>query len=152
MVNNIRFCKQRDRFSCGPIALLNADKFFGLKVTYRHLPAYRLMLKCESVHGTKTACMSKMLGRASRRSWKNTEMFLQGCKGCLIIQTGDGRGERKGHFSLICRDSLGDYYLINHFNKQQYTAIQVKVDHIQKYWKEAYRVWYINKLTYEWRE
>ena len=152
MVNNIRFCRQRNRFSCGPIALFNADKFCGLKVTYWHLPAYMLMLNCGPVHGTLTSNMSKMLGRASRRSWKNTAMFLQECKGCLIIQTGDGRGGRKGHYSLICRDRGGDYYLVNHFNDQQYAAMQVRDYHIQDYWREAYRVWYIDKLTYEWRE
>lgn len=152
MVNNIRFCKQRNRFSCGPIALLNADKFFGLKVTYRHLPAYKLMVDCTPAHGTLTTRMSKMLGRASRRSWDNTEKFLRGCMGCLILQTGDGRGARRGHYSLICRDRKGDYYLVNHFNDQQYAALVVDRDEIQRLWEEAHRVWYIDKLTYTWRE
>jgi len=147
--NNIRFCKQRDQFSCGPVALLNADKFFGLKVTYRHLITYSLMLECTPKHGTLTSSMSKIIGRASRRSWENTEKFLQGCTGCLIIQTGDGRAGRKGHFSLICRDRHGDYFLVNHFDRQ-YAAMPLKADLIRRYWKEAYRVWYLNKVTYNW--
>jgi len=47
-----RFLGQRDSYHCGPIALLNLDKWLGCKVTRRDLPHYTKLLGCCRRHGT----------------------------------------------------------------------------------------------------
>jgi len=128
------------------MALLNADKFFGRDITYRHLPAYQKMVHCAPKHGTYTSDMSNVLGRASRRSWKTTKKFLHGH--CLIIQTGDGKRGRKGHYSLICMDRQGDYFLVNHY-KAAYAAVAVSWQKVYWLWRKAHRVWYVNEPILE---
>jgi len=147
--NNIRFCKQRDQHSCGPIALLNVDKFFGERVTYQDLQFYQGLVDCKPPRGTYTSDMSKLLGRARRKSWNSTKKTLQGCTGCLIIQTGDGLGGRKGHYSMICLDRHGNYYLVNHFRNQEYAALQISWQQAYWVWRKAYRVWYVEQSVLE---
>jgi hypothetical protein len=49
----IRYCKQRDSYSCAAIAVLNLLKWQDLKFTYRDLPTIRKQLK--TVPGTGTS-------------------------------------------------------------------------------------------------
>ena len=58
-----RYCKQQDQFSCGPVALLNAMKWAGKRVSYGDLPALRLACKCVPSTGT----VASNLARASRQ-------------------------------------------------------------------------------------
>jgi len=48
----IRYLKQRDEFSCGPIAVINALKWAGLKVTEKTHKKHMIRLtNCKSHHG-----------------------------------------------------------------------------------------------------
>ena len=38
-----RFCKQRDEYSCGPVAILNLYKWIGVDYKYSDLPWLQLM-------------------------------------------------------------------------------------------------------------
>lgn len=140
--NNIRFCKQRDRYSCGPVALLNIDKFYGERVTYADLPYYRTLVACKQPGGTLTSSMSDVLGRARRKGWKNTKEFLH--DGCLVIQTGDGIAGRHGHYSLVLRDRHGTYILVNHRRGQGYASVYISWQELYWLWRKAYRIWYVD--------
>ena len=142
--NNIRFCKQRDRYSCGPVALLNIDKFYGELVAYRDLPYYRALVDCTPSKGTLTSSMSDVLGRARRKGWKKTKEFLSDGWSCLVIQTGDGIAGRPGHYSIVIRDRHGTYVLVNHRRGQGYASVIISWQELFWLWKKAFRIWYVD--------
>lgn len=62
-----RFLGQRDRYRCGPIALLNLHKWRGRKVTRRDLPRYTALLGCCRRHGTPEENFARAMGAAGLR-------------------------------------------------------------------------------------
>jgi len=138
---NVRFCKQRDRYSCGPVALLNIDKFYGERVGYKDLSYYKKLVDCKLDGGTKTSKMSDVLGRASRKGWPKTKEFLS--DGCLVIQTGDGIAGRHGHYSIVIQDRHGAYVLVNH-RRGKYAAEYISWQELYWLWRKAYRIWYVD--------
>lgn len=143
----IRFCRQRDKYSCGPVALLNIDKFFGRRVTYQHLPRYSKRTKCKPVTGTKTKIMSKILGRATRRSWKKAKQFLTD-GGCIVVLSQwEVNGEQMGHFYLMVTNYCNDIGVVNLY-RDIYTAIRVTPQRAARILKTAERTWYVSKPVY----
>jgi hypothetical protein len=145
--NKIRFCKQRDQYSCGPIALLNVDKFYGNQVTYADLPYYKKLVDCDPSQGTRTRSMSQVLGRASRKGWQKTRDFLE--DGCLVIQTGDGIASRSGHYSIVLKDIHGKYVLVNHYRSKGYASSCPNWQVVYWLWQKAYRIWYVDTTIRE---
>jgi len=132
-----RFCKQRDDYSCGPIALLNIDKFFGRRVTYKDLPRYRKRVRCEKkIGGTATRYISKVLGRAGRKTWPAAKRFLK--NGCIAVQT-----KRVGHFYLMVTNGHGDIGIVNYCNGP--CALHVSVQRASQMLRHAYRTWYVSE-------
>lgn len=136
----MRFCKQRDKFSCGPIALLNIDKCFGRRVTYRDLPRYSKRVLCKSPDGTLTSEISKVIGRATRRSYKMAKQFIADGN-CIIVQT----KKYDGHYYLLVMDQsmfgvvnrYRDWPCVKHISRQQVGCIL----------KKSYRTWYVSERT-----
>jgi hypothetical protein len=62
-----RWLRQRDKFSCGPIALINLDKWRGKSVTNRDLPRYQRRCSCRHPRGTVIANFSRIVGRPHYR-------------------------------------------------------------------------------------
>lgn len=135
----MRFCKQRDKFSCGPVVLLNIDKCFGRKVTYKDLPRYSKRVRCKS-SGTLTSEISKVVGRATRRSYKRAKQFLIDGN-CIMVQT----KKYEGHYYLLVIDQSmfgvvnrhGNWPCVKHISRQQ----------IGRILKKSYRTWYVDKST-----
>lgn len=48
----VRYCKQRDHYSCGPLAILNLLKHLGYAYTYKDMPKLRRKLKTSRRGGT----------------------------------------------------------------------------------------------------
>jgi len=140
--NSIRFCKQRDKYSCGPIALLNIDKFYGERVTYADLPYYKKLVDCKAKSGTQINRMSDVLGRARRKGWPKTREFLSDGWSCLVFQTGDGIAGRPGHYSIVIQDRNGIYVLINH-RRGKYASEHITWQELYWLWKKANRIWYV---------
>lgn len=44
----VRYCKQRDRSSCGPVAIINLLKFFGKDAKYEFIRMFRHITYCDS--------------------------------------------------------------------------------------------------------
>jgi hypothetical protein len=136
-----RYCLQRDHYSCGPVALLNADKFFGRRVAYRHLPRYSKRVRCQKGVGTRCKDMSKVLGRAKRKSWKKAKQFLKD-GGCIVVQ--DKYTGYDGHFYLIVTNYCGDIGMVNYY-RNSYSAIHITPQRAARLLKIANRTWYIDK-------
>ena len=100
----IRFCKQRDQYSCGAVAVLNVLKWAGCKVTYSNLPALRKLCKCNQPNGTKKQDLEsalKALGirfkRYTRPTLKMMDTHLDGGGIVLLNYCFD---EGFGHYAL----------------------------------------------------
>ena len=92
-----RFLKQPDNYSCGPVALLNLDKWRGIKVTHEDLPRYKRLCCANFQYGTFKSQMTKIVGKRGRRL--SYEQFASH-KGAAIINCRyrDGKG---GHYFLV---------------------------------------------------
>lgn len=136
----MRFCKQRGKFSCGPVALLNIDKHFGKQVTYKDLPRYSKRVSCKSPDGTFTSEISKVIGRATRRSYKKAKQFIVDGN-CILVQT----KKYEGHYYLLVMNQHmfgvvnrhGNWPCVGHISRQQAGRILTK----------SYRTWYVSKRT-----
>jgi len=137
--DSMRFCKQRDRYSCGAVALLNVDKFFGRRATYRDMPKYRKLVNCVNTHGTRHSDMTRVLGRASRRGWKHAKRFLDE-RNCILISTKWRNGG--GHYYLMLIHNY-DIQIVNFFS--DLSTFSISSQRASRLLKRAKRTWYINK-------
>jgi len=135
----MRFCKQRDKYSCGAVALLNIDKFFGRPVTYQALPFYRMLVNCSQAHGTYRRDVTRVLGRASRRGWKQAKRFLQEGN-CILLDIRWRNGE--GHYYLMVIHNYG-IQIVNYFRDQSTTSVNPRW--AARLLKQAERTWYIGE-------
>jgi hypothetical protein len=131
----MRLCKQRDKYSCGPIALLNIDKLFGLRRTYKDLPRYQKKVKCDP-DGTYTKEISRVLGRATRRSYKAAMEFLK--QGPIMVQT-----KRIGHYYLLA--SVKDGITRVNYYRGQPCVVRISPQWLGWVLKNSYRTWYVTK-------
>ena len=59
----MRWLRQYDHYSCGPVALINLDKWRGKSVTKRDLPRYRRRCHCYYPDGTSTINFLRTVGQ-----------------------------------------------------------------------------------------
>ena len=122
-----RYAKQPDSYSCGPIAILNALKWAGNKVTIRdHLKSLKVLCKCEidgEKFGTAHKDFDKAIRKAGRRSLyvlRKTNVKLKD----MIDHIDDGgavallysykkNGERCGHYILFVGHGKNVFYVVN---------------------------------------
>jgi len=140
----MRFCKQRDGYSCGAVAALNVDKVRGCRVTYHDLPYYRDLVGCRRI-GTYAENISRVFGKASRRSWKSTKEFLL-AGNCIIILKTSGIQNQWGHFYLMTVDEYGCVIVVNRYRGVHYpSAVQILPQAAATLLRHAYLTWYIEK-------
>lgn len=139
----MRFCKQRDRYSCGAIAALNIDKFRGCRVTYEDLPYYRDLVRCRKEwNGTFARNITRVYGQASRRSWNETRKFLRSGN-CIIVLT---CRKSWGHFFLMALDQYGCIVVINRKRDIHIpSTVQILPHAAAILLKHAHRTWYVEK-------
>lgn len=111
-----RYIKQYDSFSCGPIAILNALKWAGMRVT-RKSHIRRLVKECKSKlgkspkdWGTYSADLDKTLRKYGEKLFEVRKVRKCGIKelhkqladnGAIIIaHLDEGQREPEGHFSF----------------------------------------------------
>ena len=139
----MRFCKQRDNYSCGAIAALNVDKVRGYRVTYHDLPYYQDLVRCQKERrGTYASNVSRVFGRACRRSWKSAKEFLMSGN-CIIILV---RQKRWGHFYLMTTDEHGYIVVVNKERGVHYpSTVQIVPQAAATLLRHARRTWYVEK-------
>ena len=65
-----RFLHQRQKYTCGPVAILNALKFFGRRVTEKNLPKIVKITKCDPYAGTLPSGLEKGLRAVKKGLFK----------------------------------------------------------------------------------
>ena len=65
-----RYCKQKDRYNCGPVAVLNYWKYCDFNVTYSDIKIISKLLKPTRKTGTLVSYMERLLNnRFHKCSW-----------------------------------------------------------------------------------
>lgn len=144
--------KQRDRYSCGPISILNAKKALGFKATYKHLKNISYWCKCKNPTGTFPNAIDKYL-----RSWSKVAVkrkyhptvkdIKEGLKdGVVILRLiWRRRGISYGHFVTIVSYD-GKYSICNLSTKSLEKCSYQKLDGIIRKPKEFSTIaWFIKR-------
>jgi hypothetical protein len=108
----IRYVRQRDRYSCGPIAIINAIKWAGKSASiWQDFEAVTQDCKCVPPGGTKHADFDHALRkhsrgfRAKRRiqpSFTSIERYLRMPRSAVIVNYAyDRDGVRGAHYALF---------------------------------------------------
>jgi hypothetical protein len=144
----MRYCKQRDKYSCGAIALLNIDKFFGRQITYQDLPKYKELVDCQPISGTQISNISKVIGRASRRTWRSSKQFLNDGNCVMILWD----GVDTAHYFIMgmgmCQQRKV-FFIVNRYRPD----VGVSATYIAPpqraaiFLRNSVRTWYVDKET-----
>ena len=135
----MRYCKQRDRYSCGPIALINIAKHFGQRATYQDLLWYQHLVDCTRPDGTFSRNVSKVLGRATRRTWAQAKQFLR-VGNCIMVQN----RRDHGHYYLMVMNWHDDIGIVN-FYRHGETAAKISPRWAAQLLRHAFRTWYVSE-------
>ncbi len=120
------YIKQKDTYSCGPIAVMNARIFQGvdLNIIGLSLEDYSKMMNCKPPDGTKIGefCES-MVHFGFTRIYKPTIDKLNG-----VLDNGDAviinHGDKRRHYSLIISRVNNAYNIVNHYCGATITPIK----------------------------
>lgn len=99
----MRYVKQIDKYSCGPIAAINVAKWLGYKNTYADLAYFQFALKTYCPGGTSLYDFGRLMKdwggkRMKQPTTVKMNRELQNKK-CLVIQVSYNSGG--GHFYII---------------------------------------------------
>lgn len=121
-----RFTKQRDRYSCGPVAILNALRWSGTDAPYEDLiDILQKVCNCEPGRGTNHTDFDAALRffgtdlfrvrRVHRPCLSTIEEHLQADGAVILNYRWFGNGRHFRHFALACGVSPDgrDFYVVN---------------------------------------
>lgn len=122
----IRYIKQRDRSSCGPVAMVNVLKWAGESVTYKNVSEFKSKWhsNTEDYEGVMPESMTKALRNLGQVRFYNRNnvkikqiddhLLTGGIIVILFSQRGDDN-DRHGHYYLIVGTSGKKYRVVNSF-------------------------------------
>jgi len=104
----MRYIKQKDTYSCGPIALINAMKWAGFNYTYKDLKRMQRLCKCKYPNGTHWRDMTNAIRDMSKlmtTTRKNWPLILDIIKHLekdgVVILAYKRDPKHVGHYILI---------------------------------------------------
>lgn len=112
----MRYLKQQDRFRCGPVALLNALKWQGLRVSSSGLGDLCELVQCRDsgTYVNRFHRVAKQLGYRWMQH-PNVRKIDKALKtGNAVLMFRAGKGQANGHFSLVIDRTATAYYGVNH--------------------------------------
>jgi len=121
-----RWLRQQDRYSCGPIALINLDKWRGKHVTKHDLPKYRRRCRCGRLFGTTIVNFIHTVGKSYwRPTYQHFKRYLLS-GGVAIIDCYWTNGS--GHYFFVCgiydhTDGRRGFLAINYYEHQTMTLL-----------------------------
>lgn len=162
-----RYMKQRDRFRCGPVAILNALKWAGVRATAESdLPRLCRMSKCDDERGATHQNMDSALRLAGLGHFKvrlvrrpklyEIESHLRG-GGAIIVNYGWERItkdyiETARHYALMSDMSLfGVYFGMANYHSTRPAYQRVHRDtiknHVLRYQRvdRTFKAWFLTK-------
>jgi hypothetical protein len=95
-----RYLGQRDHYRCGPVALLNLDKWSGHDVTAGDLRHYEWRCRCRNPQGTSSRNFSRAVGKRGRRlSYAGFKRLIESGGAAVLLTHKPNR--RHGHYWFV---------------------------------------------------
>ncbi len=118
--------------------------FWQMGHTYQDLPKYRGLVNCNILHGTMATRVSKVIGHASRRTWKTSKQFLSEGN-CIMLLRKDGDGR---HYFVIGMDQT-EIFMMNRFRPDVgvTAAYVISPSRAAMLVRTSQRTWYVDKAT-----
>jgi len=148
MAKETRYIRQRDQFSCGPVAVINTLKFLGCNVTYKSLPLVQRLCKCKSPDGTNPEDLEQALSvfgisfkRKIKPSLKDIDNHIKN-HGAILLNYCISIG----HYSLcIGKNGKNNYTLVNDLDDVTISGCDsLTIKHMTEWGdKEKYWCWFI---------
>lgn len=141
----MRWLKQRNEYSCGPIVMLNILKWAGYKVSYKKDYKYwKEKLKCDRTYGTNTfrymeavskipnikmyTCRGNLTFRQIKKALSNGALVL--LNSAYSFNVGDPAGT---HVLLVSKKTKKSLFLVNsHRGHSWFTKNEFKKYYMQK--------------------
>ncbi len=121
-----RYTKQRDKFRCGPIAILNALRWVGVSIPYKELlPSLERLCECVAPDGTRHAAFDRTLRevgkdiftvrRVHHPSLAQIEEHLREGGHIILNYRWTHAGMDRRHFESLVEVSLSgrSFYVVN---------------------------------------
>lgn len=148
-----RYVRQRDNYSCGPVAIANALKWAGSKFSYRRYhPMFIAAAKCQKPRGTKRGHFDRTLRFFARTfDWFKVKRALGIKRAGLLsfLRSSDHAAilqyyvkEDKRHFALAIHCEPPFIYLVNHWGRSGPTIDTVDISFL---YKGEVNAWLLNK-------
>lgn len=149
-----RYLKQRDQFSCGPIAIINAAKWAGRHLTYADLRAISTACGCVSPTGTRQRGIDGVLRTLCRVTYccnptkDRLDKHLK-AGGAAVVNFGIDRGDEwDGHYVFV-PERLGMCYVV--VNDGTTTKCYTNRTFLTRCWRRykgrPLRVWLLSRLA-----
>lgn len=118
----MQYVKQRDRFRCGPVALLNALKWQGLRISLTGLRDLSELVQCKWKNSIKHSGtylhhfnrVAKQLGYVRLACPSVTKIDRELKAGNIVILLRIAKDFSWGHYSIVIDHKRGRYYGVNH--------------------------------------
>jgi hypothetical protein len=120
--NHTRYLRQRDQYSCSAIALLNLDKWRGIRVTQKNLAQYKKLCHADVLTGVERRQFESIVGRKGRKlSYTN----LKKHHGAVILETEWTDGHKHSYLILGWATDGKRYgwLAVNYWIKSTYSLI-----------------------------
>ena len=115
----IRYLRQRDNYNCGPVAIINALKFFGERATQKDISRIAKIVNCKSPHGTSPKNMNKGINKIFKcekmedPTMRDIDQILLNGNPVILNYLIQENGERWGHYIFIPRRETDGFIIIN---------------------------------------
>lgn len=138
----MRYCVQRNEFSCGPILIINALKWAGEKITYRKdYKELCELLKCSREIGTKSSYITRYIQKLNPR--RTRSLSMKNNEAIMALYLFDPK-ENIYHYVLI----LPDLTILNCCDKNKFFHKQLTKKQLMKKLKKR-TMWRITKKHIE---
>ena len=148
----MRYVKQRDKFRCGPIAVLNALKWQGLCITGTALDDLNELLACKRRNSSKHSGtyawkfdrVAKRLGfrRIHKPSVAKLDRALKAGNAVLTLLS--AKDKSWGHYSLVTRGTQRMYFVVNVNRKEGHKWMPRSEYHRRRY--SSFLAWIVPPL------
>lgn len=125
MATKVRWVRQRDHYSCGPVAVLNILKWMGHPWTYKMLPALQVVCKCDVDVGTGRQNIERAMAKLGINKKRKVFPKLRDIDAHLdsggIILLEYFWTEFDGHYALCIGRTKKHYIMVNDSSKKTIT-------------------------------
>lgn len=151
---NIKYINQIDKYSCGPIAILNVMRWAGCKTPYSYIYCLRSILNIRKEKGSWSTDIDRLLRCINKvHVLKHDFIKLEYINTVLtnnkIVVLQHPVKVNEGHFTIIVSKQNNRYKLLNPFYSSSYLSKSKLLKLLNRTWPDGVRnkAWIITKKT-----